>query len=291
MPNTQAPVKPPASRPWQAEPLSDVLLELDSSLEGLSELEARAPPRRDGPQRAEREAAAHAGADGARAADRPHDPHPPRGGRAVGASAGMGRSRHHLRHRDGERGHRHRAGAQGAILARSAKIDERAEARVVRDGVEMVVPRAISCRATSLQLGDGSMAPPTWSGRSGRAAHAGSRAHRRVGCRREGRLRRGSARRAAGRPSNMAFATAIVTGGTRGGHRGGHGSWEPRSGTSPACWKATRSWTRPSSASWPRSARSSPSWAWRRRWPCGRRPGLRPPRSPLVLLAVSWPSR
>ena len=40
MPNTQAPVKPPASRPWQAEPLSDVLLELDSSLEGLSELEA-----------------------------------------------------------------------------------------------------------------------------------------------------------------------------------------------------------------------------------------------------------
>ena len=27
-------------RPWQAEPLSDVLLELDSSLEGLSELEA-----------------------------------------------------------------------------------------------------------------------------------------------------------------------------------------------------------------------------------------------------------
>ena len=48
MPNTQTPVKPPASDPGRRkDPLSDVLLELDSSLEGLSELEARAAsPRR-----------------------------------------------------------------------------------------------------------------------------------------------------------------------------------------------------------------------------------------------------
>ena len=45
MPNTQAPVKPPASRPWQAEPLSDVLLELDSSLEGLLASWIRWSPR------------------------------------------------------------------------------------------------------------------------------------------------------------------------------------------------------------------------------------------------------
>ncbi len=38
-------------------------------------------------------------------------------------------------------------------------------------------------------------------------------------------------------------------------------AWTPRWATSPTCWTGTRSWTRPSSASWPHSARSSPSWA------------------------------
>ena len=184
----------------------------------------RAPPRRDGPQRAEREAAAHAGADGARAADRPHDPHPPRGGRAVGASAGMGRSRHHLRHRGGERGHRHRAGAQGAVLARSAKIDERARgARRPRrhgDGGARARPRAGRPRAAGRRQ-HGARRPATR--RGGRAAHAGSRAHGRVGARREGRLRRGSARRAAGRPVEHGVRHRHRHRGTRGGHRGGHG--------------------------------------------------------------------
>ena len=120
------------------------------------------------------------------------------------------------------------------------------EGAVVRDGMEMVVPARDLVPGDLVQLGDGGMGPPTCdsSGRPGCAwRKPRSRASR---CPSEGRLRRGSARRAAGEtgrtwrsppPSSPAGRAGRASWWPR--------AWEPRSGTSPACWKATRSWTTP----------------------------------------------
>ena len=159
MPNTQAPVKPPASRPWQAEPLSDVLLELDSSLEGLSELEAARRLAETGPNELNAK--------------------PPR------TLAQMAREQltdpmilillvaavlSALLQEWAEAGIIFAIVMVNAVIGivqeRKAQSSLEAlrsmsapEARVVRDGVEMVVPARDLVPGDLVQLGDGSMAP------------------------------------------------------------------------------------------------------------------------------------
>ena len=159
MPNTQAPVKPPASRPWQAEPLSDVLLELDSSLEGLSELEAARRLAETGPNELNAK--------------------PPR------TLAQMAREQltdpmilillvaavlSALLQEWAEAGIIFAIVVVNAVIGivqeRKAQSSLEAlrsmsapEARVVRDGVEMVVPARDLVPGDLVQLGDGSMAP------------------------------------------------------------------------------------------------------------------------------------
>ena len=159
MPNTQAPVKPPASRPWQAEPLSDVLLELDSSLEGLSELEAARRLAETGPNELNAK--------------------PPR------TLAQMAREQltdpmilillvaavlSALLQEWAEAGIIFAIVVVNAVIGivqeRKAQSSLEAlrsmsapEARVVRDGMEMVVPARDLVPGDLVQLGDGSMAP------------------------------------------------------------------------------------------------------------------------------------
>lgn len=159
MPNPQTPSNQPAPRPWHAEPLPEVLIELDSSLEGLSDLEAARRLAAHGPNELNAK--------------------PPR------TLAQMTREQltdpmilillvaavlSALLQEWAEAGIIFAIVVVNAVIGivqeRKAQSSLEAlksmsapEARVVRDGVEMVVPARDLVPGDLVQLGDGSMAP------------------------------------------------------------------------------------------------------------------------------------
>ncbi len=233
MPNTQAPVKPPASRPWQRK-APDVLLELETSLEGLSELEAARRLAETGPNELNAK--------------------PPR------TLAQMVREQltdpmilillvaavlSALLQEWAEAGIIFAIVVVNAVIGivqeRKAQSSLEAlrsmsapEARVVRDGMEILPARDL-VPGDLVQLGDGSMAP------------ADLRLSRRRGCacrKPRSRASRCPPRRTpgGGLPGAPLGDRSNMASPPPSSRAGGRASWwprawEPRSGTSPACWK------------------------------------------------------